>query len=222
MNNVVKKLIPQRYHKLAIDYKDLIINNQRRVNRRNVRMIEGLLRSNKPIKLELGAGVSRSLDGWTTIDRSYACDISLDLSFPLPFPNNCVSIIYSSHLLEHFSYPEPMTNILAECYRILKPYGIFSIAVPNAGIYLKAYFYPEEFEYEKYCRYKPAFQFNSKIDYVNYIAYMDGNHHYMFDEENLLVILTDAGFRNVRLRDFDPTLDLENRRYETIYAVGVK
>jgi hypothetical protein len=83
MNSVIKKLIPQRYHKLAIDCKDLIINNHRKANRR----IKGLLRSNQPIKLELGAGVSRGLDGWTTIDLNRKCDICLDLSLPLPFPD---------------------------------------------------------------------------------------------------------------------------------------
>jgi hypothetical protein len=54
------------------------------------------------------------------------------------------------------------------------------------------------------------------------MAYMDGQHKYMFDEENLIFILKSKGFRNVKLRQFDPTLDLKERDYESIYAEGEK
>jgi hypothetical protein len=35
------------------------------------------------------------------------------------------------------------------------------------------------------------------MDRLNYIAYMDGHHRYMFDEENLLRVLVQAGFADV-------------------------
>ena len=34
----------------------------------------------------------------------------------------------------------------------------------------------------------------------------------MFDEENLVFILKSAGFANVRLREFDPNIDLKISR----------
>jgi hypothetical protein len=43
---------------------------------------------------------------------------------------------------------------------------------------------------------------------------MDGEHKYMFDEENILYILES----NVQLRPFDPSLDMKEREYESIYA----
>lgn len=43
-----------------------------------------------------------------------------------------------------------------------------------------------------------------------------------FDEENLPLILPKAGFKDVKLREFDPTLDLQQRIYESIYAEGKK
>ena len=113
-----------------------------------------------------------------------------------------------------------MVNFLSECYRILKPGCMFKVAVPNARIYLEAYFHPEKID-PGLCSYKPAFNYNSKIDYVNYMAYMDGLHRYMFDEENLLIILSNAGFKSIRLREFDPSLDIEKRRHESIYAEGM-
>lgn len=67
-----------------------------------------------------------------------------------------------------------------------------------------------------------AFNKTTIIDYVNYIAYMDGHHKYMFDIENLLRILELTKFPNVRQRRFDPILDMKEREFESIYAEAVK
>ena len=71
-------------------------------------------------------------------------------------------------------------------------------------------------------RYEPAFNHTTKIDYVNYIAYMNEDHKYMFDEENLTYLLEKRGFKDVRIRDFDPALDLKERECVSIYAEGHK
>ena len=70
--------------------------------------------------------------------------------------------------------------------------------------------------------YYNAFNNTTKIDYINYMAYMDGVHKYMFDEENLLHILKTKGFNDVKLRVFDSQIDLKSRDYESIYAQGIK
>jgi hypothetical protein len=54
------------------------------------------------------------------------------------------------------------------------------------------------------------------------MAYMDGHHKQMFDEDKLLFVLRSKGFKNVRLRPFDPSLDLEARDYESIYGEAEK
>jgi predicted SAM-dependent methyltransferase len=161
------------------------------------------------------------MDGWTSVDMNDNCALTLNLTAPIPFPDNSVNMIYSSHVLEHFKYPE-LIKLLEECLRILKPGGSFSASVPNARIYLEAYYNPEGFNAEKFCGHKPAYHYNSKIDYVNYMAYMDGHHKYMFDEENIVVILERAGFKHVGLRDFDKTLDFEVRDFQSIYVQGEK
>ena len=145
----------------------------------------------------------------------------MDLTNPLPFPDNCVTQIYSSHLLEHIDYPN-LIALLSQCHRVLKSGGLFKVAVPNARLFLDAYFHPEEFDAAYYCRYEPGLHYNSAIDYVNYVAYMGGQHRYLFDEENLTVLLVKTGFKSVRPRDFDPSLDLVGRRFESIYAEGMK
>ena len=50
-----------------------------------------------------------------------------------------------------------------------------------------------------------------------------GEHHsHMFDQENLIQMLKDTGFRGVRSRGFDPKIDKQTRDYESIYAQGEK
>ena len=196
------------------------IQNQKKALDINVRAIKALLNGSVPIKLELGAG-NRKMEGWTSVDLHGNCSLSLDLTKPIPFPDNSVSMIYSSHLLEHFEYSD-LIKLLAECLRILKPGGSFSACVPNARIYLNAYHDAKSFAPAIYCRYEPAYNFNSPIDYVNYMAYMAGHHKYMFDEENIVAILNKAGFRSAKLRAIDKSLDLEDRDFQSIYISADK
>lgn len=177
--------------------------------------IRQIIDSNQPILLEIGSGPRKGNNGWITLDLCKGSDIYWDLSLPLPFPDNSISKIYSSHLLEHFSHSELM-KLLTQCYGVLKPDGVFSVCVPNAGIYIKAYSKSDNFSPKSI--YKPALFSNSRIDYVNYIAYMGGEHKYMFDEDNLLFILKKVGFKDVHLRNFDPEIDMEGRDWESIYA----
>jgi predicted SAM-dependent methyltransferase len=187
-----------------------------RTGAKNARVI---INENQTIFLEIGSGSKKGTNGWTTLDICMDCDIYWDLLLPLPFPDNSVTKIYSSHVLEHFSFPDLM-KLLSECYRILKFGGIFSVCVPNASIYMKAYWSTEEFKPKDI--YEPAYFFNTKIDYVNYIAYMDGHHRYMFDEQNLLAVLEKADFKEVHHRNFETGLDREERDWESIYAEGKK
>lgn len=186
----------------------------------NFRKISLLVSSGIPVKLEFGAGVSRGIEGWTYVDKTHNCDLVLDLAEKLPFPDNCVNEIYSSHLMEHFTYRELMV-FLKECHRILAPDGMFSSAVPNARLFLESYG-DSSVDINGVCKHNPALNGNSKIDYINYIAYMDGYHKYMFDEENLPILIEDAGFSGVRLRDYNDFIDLKDRINISIYVEAKK
>jgi predicted SAM-dependent methyltransferase len=180
-----------------------------------------LVNSREQIRLEFGAGVRRGIKGWTYVDRNHNCDLILDLTRPLLFPDNSVTEIYSSHLLEHFSY-EDLLRFLKECRRILMHGGRFSAAVPNARLYLESYNSEKSTDVESLCRHLPAMKGSARIDAVNYIAYMDGHHKYMFDEDNLVAVLQLAGFRCCRIRSFDAGLDLQEREEISIYVEAVK
>jgi predicted SAM-dependent methyltransferase len=185
------------------------------------KLLRKLCNSEDPIKLELGSGSKKGVNGWTTLDRSPGCDLYCDLSKGIPFPDESVTAIYSSHLLEHLTYKEAQI-LLDECLRVLRPGGMFSICVPNAKLYLSAYANGKDIADSRFFDYRPAYNCTTRLDYVNYVAYMDGQHKYMFDDENLVYILQQKGFNDVQLREFDEFLDLAARSHESIYAEGYK
>ena len=173
------------------------------------------------IKLELGAG-DRRMPGWTGLDKTFMAEIRCDLEKEsLPFEDSSVDEIYSSHFLEHFYHKDLVGHVLPECLRVLKPGCQFRIAVPDASIYVKAYMdganCPEVIPI-----YKKAYFYHSPLDSINYIAYMGGDHKHMFDMENLLAILEDCGFDDVREREFDPDIDVQKRKAQSIFVVAHK
>jgi len=183
--------------------------------------IDEILNTGQEIKLEIGAGAKKGKNGWVTLDMHEGCDIDWDLRNGIPFSDNSISKIYSSHLFEHLTFSEA-SGLMKECLRVLKPGGVFSVCVPNAKLYVDAYVKDDKDFWASNSRFMPAYNGTTKMDYLNYIAYMDGHHKYMFDEENLLAVLTKNGFRNAKTRSFDPEIDLKERDHESLYAEGVK
>ena len=172
------------------------------------------------IKLELGSGKIKGKDGWTTVDIDGA-DINWDLKRGIPLPNNSVDKIYSSHLLEHIPY-EQLIILLKKCRSVLKVGGEFSVCVPNFRFYIDSYKEGKMFKERETWWQQGLIDTGSAIDQLNYIAYMNDEHKYMFDEENLVNTLKKAGFSNVKLREFGESLDRSERDHESIYALAIK
>lgn len=169
----------------------------------------------KRTKLELGSGPVRKA-GWVTLDLCLGPDLTWDLRRNLPFRSNRFEWVYCSHVLEHFAFRD-LKALLREIHRILKPGGEFWICVPDASLYVEAYLGLRDGA--DLLRYKPAVISMEKMDLLNYIFYMDGHHHFMFDSKNLEYHCKMAGFVDCRRRSFDPSVDLIERDYESLYFV---
>ena len=177
------------------------------------------LKNKEKIKLELGSE-KKGENGFTTIDYMNG-DIRHNLLKAIPLENSIVDEIYSSHTLEHFSFND-IIFIIHECRRILKPGGKLKICVPNAKLYIESYINNKNFS-EKKNWYKPAItDTGSYIDQLNYVAYLNGQHKFLFDNQNLVNILKMCGFKNANLRDFEKEVDRQDRDYESIYALAIK
>jgi SAM-dependent methyltransferase len=85
-------------------------------------------------------GVYVAGDGWINLDySSNNRNVQrADLLGSLPLADNCASIVYSSHFLEHI--PRDQVNrLLLECFRILKPGGILRLVVPDLDNLCRTY-----------------------------------------------------------------------------------
>tara|TARA_B100001769_G_C22110128_1_gene600313 strand:+ start:41 stop:691 length:651 start_codon:yes stop_codon:yes gene_type:complete len=178
------------------------------------------LSKNETIKLELGSGSKKGKNGFITVDR-FGADINYDLRKGIPLKDNTVDYIYTSHMLEHIPFNE-LISFIQECKRVLKKNGVFSVCVPNAGLYLEAYNNKTQFKKQESMHQVAIVNTGSLMDQVNYEAYMNGEHCYMFDKENLVNTLKKGGFENANLRSFDESLDMKERDYESIYALAQK
>jgi SAM-dependent methyltransferase len=83
-------------------------------------------------KIQLGSGY-KNKTGYINIDADPNCkpDILLnidDVNLLLPFDDSSVDEILAVHVLEHIG--TGFFKLLQECYRVLKPGGIFDISVP--------------------------------------------------------------------------------------------
>jgi len=178
------------------------------------------LEKSTKIFLELGSGAKKGANGWTTVDLGGA-DICHDLTKGIPLPNASVDRIYTSPMLEHIPFND-LVSFIKECYRVLKLGGELSVCVPNAGNYINAYVEKRQFSERDKCYLPAIVDTGSCIDQVNYIAYMGGQHNYLFDEENLINTIKTSPFKSVVLRKFDADIDIESRDYESIYASAIK
>ena len=174
-----------------------------------------------PLKLEFGSGSRKGTNGWKTVDL-FGGDLTADAGFSLPLADCSVEQIYSSHMLEHLDDLQCST-FLRECFRILKVGGEFRICVPDARIFIDNYLAGTGLAETSIDLYGPAVPINkAPMQNLNYIAYMRGHHKQLFDIEYLTNALQYAGFNDIQVSDYDPSLDIDDRSSESIYVNVIK
>ena len=136
-----------------------------------------------------------------------------NVCYGIPFPNDSVDYLYSSHLLEHLS-KENAKKLVREAYRVLKKSGIIRICVPNLEYAILLY---QKGDKEKALDY---FFASSKSNYFS-------RHRGMYDFDLLRHLLEESGFINVERCYYRhgqiPNLDiLDNRPEETLYVEARK
>lgn len=197
---------------------EAVIARRHQGGRRAARQYQGA----RDLRVHLGSG-SQPKRGWINVDLFADADVNLDLREDLPFPDGSASLVYSEHVLEHFTYPQEVQHIVREVGRILAPGGVFKLVVPDAGRALRAYGTGDTgFFAARGVRSYLAREHPTPMHIVNYICRQDGQHKYAYDEETLAQILEGAGFV-ARRRPFDPALD-SARRYaaNSLYMEATK
>jgi predicted SAM-dependent methyltransferase len=178
-----------------------------------------LLADPAPLRLHLGAGTHRP-PGWVNVDvLGMSPDLHWDLRRRLPFPDGSAEAVFLEHVLEHYPLAAGL-DLLEECHRVLAPGGIVRVGVPDFGRYLESYAGDGAFV-ERLRPGRPT-----RLVAVGEVALGHG-HRSVWDAETLELVLTEAGFSDVRRRGFgdsalDPAPDNPEREPESVYAEGTR
>ena len=193
------------------------------------------------LKLNLGCGLVAP-DGWVNIDISYNAFLAkypklrrflgkfnilpkklteipwpknitvFDVRRCLPYQDNSVKFIYSSHCLEHLSKAEAK-KLLGECYRVLVPGGVIRIIVPDLHTSVQKYIEafrkwdknsqescPAEIFLQNFAMHQPNLTAQPVWIRV-YKKFHDKNtHKWAYDEQSLAYLLKLTGFKTFAKR----------------------
>jgi predicted SAM-dependent methyltransferase len=144
----------------------------------------------REIHLHLGCG-RRYLPGFVNVDANprQKIDLWLDVRNGIPFRDNSVASIYTTHMLEHF-FPDELQRLLADCYRVLRPGGGMRIIVPSLQTAIEAYNRQQiEWFNDKFPRHYDSIGGR----FANFI-FCDGQHRSAFDYSHMQEMLRCAGF----------------------------
>lgn len=155
----------------------------------------------------------------------------LDLRKKLPFSEKSVSVIYSSHLIEHLSYKQAL-DLISECYRVLQSGGILRVVTPDLGKAIEGYL-----SSQRNGSIFPANDFLQSLGLgergpqspsrLLVRLFRDDRHRWLYDGKTLQNILKETGFEDVQILSFGAsrinevgTLDVPARRAESLYVEG--
>lgn len=161
------------------------------------------------IKLNIGGGKGHPrLEGWTIIDLRESADLRVDIAQDrLPFDDNSVDVIFTSHTLEHI-LPQRLGHVLDEFLRVLKPAsrgGLLRILVPDIARAVRAYQSNDRgfFEASELTPFDREAPLGGRLMSWFYSTSAMGNGHvHCFDEEYLAYWLRRHGFDRVRRTAF--------------------
>lgn len=164
--------------------------------------IKKYFKSTASPKIQFGGG-KRKLDGWMTTD--IFGPIPVNITKNLPFKDNQLGLIYSSHLVEHI-YKKDFKHFLREGHRILKPNGKNIIATPCIEKISKLWYYVNEKDEYKISTLKAHYGNRVEEDYfcasqhIN-IQMRSFGHRYIYDAELIRHLGLESGYQEIQVVD---------------------
>lgn len=178
--------------------------------------ISQYLKNNPVVKVHFGAGSSSYGEAETTslkgfLNTDILGKIPIDITKELPFNDEEVDLIFTSHLVEHI-YGRQFRNYLRNTLRILKNDGKQIIATPSLEKLCLSLYGNEK--RDKEIIYKthmgritgepltPAMVING-MTHINY------GHKFLYDYETIKILALDAGYSSVRKVEYNEIDDEE-------------
>lgn len=150
-----------------------------------LRRLQQQIRSTEPLNVVLGSGGTQ-FEGWIMTDAD-VLDVTSARDWERLFRPDSIDRLLSEHVFEHLSEDEGRAAF-RQCYRHLKPGGLFRIAVPDGN------------------RRDP--------DYVAEVTPPKDGHKVLYTVETLVPLLETVGFRAEPLEYFDSQEQFHAREWD--------
>ncbi len=137
----------------------------------------------------------------------------LDLTRPLPFADDSVEAVFSSHVLEHL-FADEVERLIRELHRVLKPGGICRVVVPDLEKIVALY-----------DPVRPA-PFLDAIYEIGRRSDVKNAHHTGFTGASISALFLEAGFASTSVEGYRvgrcPDLDKLDNRPESLFFEAVR
>jgi cyclopropane fatty-acyl-phospholipid synthase-like methyltransferase len=159
------------------------------------------------VKLNLGSFTNQFHYGWRNLDRidlapwarqqgySFSC---VDVTQGLPYDDEIVDAIFSSHMLEHVSYEQALA-LMKDCHRVMKPGTVIRVVVPDAGKLIKSY-------HDNFLGYFDEMSSTSSARSTQagklWELLLGDEHRAIYDWDTLERLFLDAGFKDPKQERF--------------------
>jgi predicted SAM-dependent methyltransferase len=149
----------------------------------------------RPLKLNLGCG-DVFFSGWVNVDLEdhRKANLVWNMTDRFPLPDECSSLIYSEHVIEHFHVDDGL-KILRECRRLLAPGGVLRVAMPSLEYCVE--FYVKDSWRPDFNRWEELRGVKTRCEALN-VAMRWWGHLWLYDREELHRRLEEAGFNQIR------------------------
>lgn len=148
----------------------------------------------RPLRLCLGSGHAPITD-WINVDFEPPADVLVDLRLGLPVDDASVDLIYSEHLVEHFTL-EDGERMFKDWRRAIAPSGTVRVATPDLALLINDYRGDWRSRHD-WIHWPEYAHIDSPVRMIN-VAMRAWGHLYLYDFEELAFRLHAAGFSDVR------------------------
>ena len=182
--------------------------------------ISNFLNQNDKINIQFGAGSGKFGEAKKTVLGTFLNTdifgkIPVDINYSLPFPNNSIDLIFSSHLIEHI-YQRKADLFFQESLRILKEDGQLIIATPTINkIFDILYKSNKKQTNEIFEEHKNSFlgRKPTPARLINALTHINYGHKFLFDYETLNDLAVSNGFKSFETKNPKNIDNLEIKQY---------
>jgi predicted SAM-dependent methyltransferase len=175
--------------------------------------------------LNIGLFEDEKIPKGKIIKRNNSYIMNFNLTKEMPFNNESIRYIYSSHFIEHLTLEEGL-RLCKEAYRIMQEGGVFRVSFPDLRLgienYVKGVIDEKGPDYKFFIE---RYKFKPTPGMLIFEAWRHWGHKQMYDVFSMKILLKNAGFYKISEKTFRDSsmpkieeLEPEHRRLVSSYV----